>query len=465
MSSVVGTSATIAINGAGGGSTGTGSSIGLSTTENNSIAIGQNCGLFQTGQSNTFIGNNAVNASLSGSGHTVVGFNAAPNLSGNNNTIVGLQAATNLGGGSGNVILGASTGPWLVSGNSNVLVGALAATRLDATGVVAVGTGASGASNAVAVGSGAVASGKGSVAIGGGASANTGGAFNLANRLIGAFSAINAVPGLATYAVQVNADALKLPGGAALTFCTASGSDPAPVWSIAPDRTVGGQNDLVITSSRGAVVSFVNDFRPGLLDFTAQHRCVLTRRKRPSAFEELCDEILGRAGRLVIATGTYRSSAAGATTPTADEAMPEVALSSPKRPRDPRVFGVISACPVAESRLGHVSIRWPTTETERGARDWIVVNAAGEGGIWVTDENGPIRNGDLLTSSATIPGCATRQTRPHRRLVASHTAAKATCDCDFDARRPGPPIKVIPLPSSTCSPSVRVCLVGCVYKF
>lgn len=54
-------------------------------------------------------------------------------------------------------------------------------------------------------------------------------------------------------------------------------------------------------------------------------------------------------------------------------------------------------------------------------------NALGEGGIWVSNKNGNLENGDYITSS-TIPGYGQRQ---NDDLLRNYTVAKITCDCDF----------------------------------
>ena len=164
-----------------------------------------------------------------------------------------------------------------------------------------------------------------------------------------------------------------------------------------------------------------------------------------------------------MATGAY-SHRDGGTEPTVDEAVPVVALCTVAR--DPRVFGVVSAAssvsvvsaasatsdPPAAGRagrgdpvyrLGNLAFHVEDART-RGGGQLLTVNAAGEGGICVCDENGPIRAGDLLVSSGTVPGAAMRQGDD---VVRACTAAKATCDCDFLGADPG------------------VRLVGCVYKF
>jgi hypothetical protein len=217
----------------------------------------------------------------------------------------------------------------------------------------------------------------------------------------------------------------------------------------------------VLRSANGAAVRFVDDFVPGVLDFTAQHRCDSFEGERQGRgsprFPGLGCTPPEPIGRLVVATGAY-SHRDGGTEPTVDEAVPVVALCTVAR--DPRVFGVVSAVsdtsgpPVAGRagragragpvyRLGNLAFHVEDVRTRGGGR-LLTVNAAGEGGICVCDENGPIRAGDLLVSSGTVPGAAMRQGDD---VVRACTAAKATCDCDFLGADPG------------------VRLVGCVYKF
>jgi hypothetical protein len=149
----------------------------------------------------------------------------------------------------------------------------------------------------------------------------------------------------------------------------------------------------------------------------------------------------------VIATGKYKATSGG-TAPTADEAVPVVVLAT--KPMDPRVFGVLSGDSVGEYRFGHLVF-------QRGGDDatpFVVVNSAGEGGIWVSNENGAIRNGDLVTTGSSVPGVAIKQLDD---IVRSYTCAKITCDCDFYDDVPGPVVEY--------GEHGRMCLLGCVYRF
>lgn len=423
--------------------------LGLSTGQNASTVLGQNCAVLNRGMSNTFIGFNALVNSTAGSCDTVIGFGAAQNLLGNNNVLLGVSVANNAFATSANVVVGAFAAPSLGgSGSSNVLLGMNADATRDASQAVAVGHAAAATNWATAVGAMATASGRGSVSLGMSATTNGPGTFSIIGRVRGYY--VNADLGsstaLDTYAVQVEADALKLGNGAALAFCpkypnnTVVASNCLPAWAASLSNDVSsGLLDLVFRSQGGAVVRFVDDFRPGLLDFTAQHRCVLRGAQTLR---------LLRPGMVVSATGDYLGSSSGAREASADEAVPIVEIS--RAPRDPRAFGVLSDANfgldagVSTYRLGNLAFDKPAPDPpqeEDGAR-WIVVNSAGEGGILVCDAGGPIRNGDLLTT-AQGAGTAMRQAEP---WVGAHTVAKATCDCDFGDGR-------------------RERLIGCAYKF
>ena len=191
----------------------------------------------------------------------------------------------------------------------------------------------------------------------------------------------------------------------------------------APDAGASGASmrDLVLKSDNGAQVVFSDQFTPALLDFTGQHRCVLR------SDSSLITEAHLRAGTVLISTGAY--AGLDGEDVTVDEAIPVVAVCA--RPRDPRVFGVLSsiedAGPVRHVRIGNISFDRPKVVAERR----VVVNAAGEGGILVCGENGDIANGDYLCSS-TLEGVAMRQTEPYR---CTFTVGKSTTFVAFACRQ------------------------------
>ena len=102
-------------------------------------------------------------------------------------------------------------------------------------------------------------------------------------------------------------------------------------------------------------------------------------------------------GMVVSVTGTVslRSDEKGNTS--LSSTMPEIMASAV--PKDPAVFGVF----VSESRLDEEHWYQAKANDRFG-----VVNALGEGRVWVCDANGPVRLGDYVTTSA-VPGHAQRQ--------------------------------------------------------
>ena len=67
-------------------------------------------------------------------------------------------------------------------------------------------------------------------------------------------------------------------------------------------------------------------------------------------------------------------------------------------------------------------------ERESGS-DMLVVNAVGEGGIWICDASGSFENGDYITTSK-IPGYGCKQDDD---LLHNYTVAKITNDCNFES--------------------------------
>lgn len=409
---------------------------GFSLQQNDSVNIGIICAPLTIGTLNTFVGHQVAELSYVGSSNALLGYAAGRNLAGDGNTYMGFYSAANATTGSGNVFVGSSSGERCISGGQNVVLGARADVETGATfAAVAVGSRArAGSSNAVAIGANAHANGHDAVAIGAGAAADGDGVFNIANRVRGA------PVGASSYAVQIGADVLRLPG--ALALC-----DPVSLsaqWWFYLDgggRTADGKRyaDLVLRSANHATTRFTDEFWPSIFDFRGQHRCAVEDRDRDAIFP----------GCLVVSTGRYESA------PSLDETAPCVPCVGLSRwANDPRVFGVASGFEppgtFREYRLGNIGFLRPRT---KGELPHLIVNAVGEGPVWVCDVNGVLSNGDLLTTSP-IPGIAMRQRSP---LVNNYTLGKATCDCDFRSNVPGP---VLPTPCGTA----RRVLVGCTYR-
>lgn len=457
-----------------------------------------------TGSENTIIGTDALYESTGGGGIVAVGYYAAQRLiSAVGAVLIGDRVAPLLLSGYDSVITGFAAGSNVLSAQGCVLIGPNCGTTADrqcsvvddtaigshalvvgrgatcvganslASGDAAVCVGYSNihtAAGGVTIGSYCSNTSPGSVVIGNGIALHDlspsdnliivagrgAGHLNIQNVLTGGKDA----PG-GCYDVKVAASTGSLritsSNGTSVTgglrtdsirspSITVSSASAVALWNIglAP-HTGGSWADLMLSSSHGTQVTFCDEFVTGVLNFTAQHRCMLSRQGHPL-----------HPGTVLVATGAY-CGLDGSATPTIDEAVPVVAPSAAAR--DPRVFGVVScledidsasaSAPTATSRrtfrVGSMGFSVARPVGESSVR--VIVNSGGEGGILVCDANGPIQNGDLLVSSPYL-GLGMRQGDD---LVRACTVAKATCDCDFEHAQ------------FASSPEVREALIGCVY--
>tara|TARA_B100000405_G_scaffold254086_1_gene188159 strand:+ start:924 stop:3257 length:2334 start_codon:yes stop_codon:yes gene_type:complete len=210
-------------------------------------------------------------------------------------------------------------------------------------------------------------------------------------------------------------------------------------WMIYTSNNFNNSNlmDLVFKGtnegSEGLETRFT-DFIPGQLNFTGQHRC---------SFSNLIN-VEKLSGYIVSSTGKY-SDLNDSESIHIDDAIPIVKLS--ERAYDKTVFGVISedediAFPDSGNRrcfqIG--TVQFKTANKKKSKK--IIVNSVGEGCVWVCNQAGDIRNGDLIVTSDS-PGLGMRQ---NDDLIHSYTVAKATCDAIF-------------------SPGITKKFIGCTYKF
>ena len=171
--------------------------------------------------------------------------------------------------------------------------------------------------------------------------------------------------------------------------------------------------------SEGIETTFT-DFIPGQLNFTGQHRCTFSNNllNLPENLE----------GYIVSSTGIYRDLDDKEQI-SIDDAIPIVKLS--EEANDSKVFGVISnredlAFPTNDNRrcfqIGTLKFKTDIKKTNK-----IIVNSVGEGGILVCNQNGNIKNGDLIVTSDK-PGIGMKQKDD---IIRNSTVAKATCDAIF----------------------------------
>jgi hypothetical protein len=142
-----------------------------------------------------------------------------------------------------------------------------------------------------------------------------------------------------------------------------------------------------------------------------------------------------------------------------DESIPIIELC--EQHKDKRVFGVISSIEEPSEqrsfRLGNLEMLLKKNKEDIR----VIVNSVGEGGIWVCNINGCLKNGDLITSSQ-VPGFGMKQDDD---IIHSYTVAKITCDCDFDSQITHCRWQPTTIEFTHVNVIYKVAFVGCVYKF
>lgn len=158
----------------------------------------------------------------------------------------------------------------------------------------------------------------------------------------------------------------------------------------------------------------------GVIDFTGQHRSVKSA-SAPAGIESMF-------GYIVVADGSYQNTD-GSIRASINESLPMVTLSTQANQKS--VYGVISDAEDANSTERHYSTGAFVSVFGK-ADTRLIINALGEGGVWVSNINGNIENGDYITTTE-IPGLGGKQADD---LMHSYTVAKATQDCDFTLDSP-----------------------------
>ena len=220
------------------------------------------------------------------------------------------------------------------------------------------------------------------------------------------------------------------PHGAMLShlYMTNGSSD----WYIGEDQ--GGNNSNLYFASNVNTNNFnsidicariENDTAGStMMNFTGQHRCTYDTTISGDSSQE---------GLLIVTTGKYWSmidkfdNTSQIDNITINESLPEISLST--NANCPKVFGVISYTEdINNTRNGGFGRFISIYQNPYGEKKRVFVNALGEGGIWVCNENGSFTNGDLITSS-NVPGYGMKQ---NSNQTMNYTVGKITTDCDFN---------------------------------
>ncbi len=173
-------------------------------------------------------------------------------------------------------------------------------------------------------------------------------------------------------------------------ICERSGSTDK--WGIGVNTTP----DLVFTLNENLKGYLDNNSNVDQIDFTGQHRCI----------SENEIDISNKIGYIVSSNGNY-NNLDNTTNPSINESLPVVKLSNESY--DKAVYGVISnvedASEIRKYSIGNFVSVFPKKDT---LEKRIIINSVGEGGIFVSNINGNIENGDYITTSY-IPGIGMRQ--------------------------------------------------------
>jgi hypothetical protein len=170
-------------------------------------------------------------------------------------------------------------------------------------------------------------------------------------------------------------------------------------------------------STNAALIGYLDSqAAAGVIDFTGQHRSVKSE-SAPEGIESM-------VGYIVVSDGTYVNLDGQTTTPTINEALPRVTLSD--QPNQKSAYGVISDAEDDSDERIYSSGAFKSVFAKNDDR--LIINALGEGGIWICNIAGDFENGDLITT-CTAPGLGALQADD---IMRSCTVAKITQDCAFD---------------------------------
>ena len=194
-----------------------------------------------------------------------------------------------------------------------------------------------------------------------------------------------------------------------------SGSTEWQIYHIGPTDNLrfwrGGDKGYISYNANG-----------GSLNFTGQHRTFIkdTPFTQAATLEGLI--VSSDQNKYIKMSGGIE---AGSSAITVNEALPLVSISTTSR--DKKCFGVVSLSEDPETREESYGNFTSIMEKEDGDTR-IYINSVGEGGIWVSNVNGPLEAGDYITTSI-LPGYGMKQDDD---LLHNYTVAKITMDCDFN---------------------------------
>ena len=158
-------------------------------------------------------------------------------------------------------------------------------------------------------------------------------------------------------------------------------------------------------------------------------------------------------GLIVSSTGVLKNLNAESIA-TINESLPIVNLSNIIN--DKKVFGVISRIEDSGTdERTHSAGNFVSSYEKLDNR--LIVNSIGEGAVWVIDKDGPLENGDYITT-CTVPGYGVPQADD---LLHNYTVAKITQDCSFDLSSTGYTCEEITIDGVTYLRALVACTYHC----
>ena len=221
------------------------------------------------------------------------------------------------------------------------------------------------------------------------------------------------------------------------------------VWYVYPKRISSSTTNVNLQfNADGTDYGYIDDGGSNdMMNFTGQHRCL------PDSSTDFAT-LSGSVGKIVVSSGQYDNPNTTDIV-TINESIPTIKLSNARNQKS--AFGVISNSedPNQQDRTYNFGAFGTNRQKKDSSDVRLHINSLGEGGIWISNINGNIENGDYITTCE-IPGYGMKQDDD---LLHNYTVAKITQDCLFDLNSTTYECEEIQHNGQT----YRVAFVGCTY--
>lgn len=195
-------------------------------------------------------------------------------------------------------------------------------------------------------------------------------------------------------------------------------------WTLLPyNNSLTRLLDFVYKDNTGSTIpAYISTtVTTSTINFTGQHRCFVN-----NVPYFMASQLYG----LIVSANTNNyismlpSPTYGINAITINESLPIVSISH--KDNDKACFGVISSGEDPDVRQDKYG-RFHSILPKEVGDTRVYINSVGEGAIWVSNKNGALLSGDLITTS-TVTGYGQKQTSNY---FTNYTVAKITMDCNF----------------------------------